>query len=219
MNDRTSKYLEGESFSKIKTRLRSTLSRNGFGSHAEDCAQEYALAILQGKSQRQTTDQFVIDYLRKRFGSARTPGFAQRKNRENADSYEQGNYDRSIGSRDGMPLDDRLDLRRMGTFLDGRDQEIFRKRFIEGMNEAEIGNQFGFSESWVCQRLKGIQSRIRERIAQAGSLSEREGRRKMVEILFGTWTRMEFEETQRVALKESGEMGRLDGARFEEWIA
>lgn len=212
-------YLEGERFERTKNRIVRRVARHGFGALAEDCAQEYAVAILSGRSGHQTIDQFVVDYLRKRIGSTRSSRISARKLESHADSYEQGNYDRSIRAADGFAVDDRLDIVRMDGFLGGRDREIFRAYFVEGLSEAEIGDHHNVTESRVSQILKRIQSRLSERIAAPRSAREREERRKLASILFGAWQRMEFETSRSLAFKESREMATIDGARFEKWIA
>lgn len=219
MNDRLKKFFGEKQIAKTRKRIEAAITRLGFERYAEDAAQEFFCRVLEGKSQHQTVDQFAVDYLRGRVGDSRTGLFAQRKNHEYANSYEQGGYDRAISSHNGKSLDDRLDLLRMVDLLGGRDKQIAIERFIGGMSEAEIAHHHKITESRICQILQRIQSSLSKRIASPESRMARKAAKEMARILFGSWTRMEFEPGQRMAFEEPGTMAPLDGQGFEEWIA
>lgn len=219
MNERTKEFFTEEKVKKTTARIKARILRYGYGHLGEDCAQEFFCRVLQGKSQHQTVDQFVIDYLRECFGSPRTPGFARRKAREHADSYEQGDFDRTTRHCDGTTLDDRFDLFGLVNTLRGRDREIAVYSMIWGMSEAEVADRYKVTESRICQILKRIQGRLSERIARPRHRLQIQATKAMAKVLFGSWQRMEFETHSRLAFEEPRALEKIDGYGYEKWIA
>lgn len=108
--------------------------------------------------------QAIIDYLRKDSGrkGARSyvPGRLSALDASGGENSIQNRHDfgRDVG---GGKIDYRL-LR--GT--EPIDRAIVVLTYEWGLNEAEIGDLFGFDASRTCQRLKRVQNRLRTRIEQ-----------------------------------------------------
>lgn len=212
-------YTTKAEIEKVTRRIKRALFRFGYERDEEDAAQDFFVRVLEGKSQHQTIDQFVIDFLRKRYGNKRHPGGNKKSALEHADSFEQGEFDRTTADLSGEQLENRRDLIRLALRA-GKDQDadilwLFR---VEGFNETEIADHYKISPSRVSQRLKRVQSRLSERIKKEAGYP-RKGKTELESILSFKIERMEFEPNTRVALEEPGAMEAIDGQSFEEWIA
>lgn len=151
----------------------------------EDCISEITTRMLEGRHQHSTIDQAVIDYLRKQYGSKRTLGSDPRKVLRPEDTKELHD---NIGSDRGL-----FDSSKYGTLEHGidpwelhrlvvgeRNKIIFGLIHIWGLNETEIGNLFGVSPSRICQRIKGIQESLQQRVGKKKSRQEKASLEKIL---------------------------------------
>jgi DNA-directed RNA polymerase specialized sigma24 family protein len=148
----------------------------GFMRDREELSQEVLCRMLEGKNRSSTIDQIVIDALRERTGRKGQPSYDGRKNLYYSNSI--GPEELQLPSRDhnGVTLDDRLDIQRGIDTFRGEERAFLVLRYVWGMNEVEIGNIFGVSESRISQRLTRIQERLSARIKkEAGRERKRTG--------------------------------------------
>lgn len=207
------------SYQTIKTKITSSLQKFGFRAHADDCTQEYCVYMLEGKSQHQTIDQFVIDYLRRTRGGKRVRSYSQRQNFENADSIGAGAHEPAHHGYMGKHLETRIDcVGSLGRIQNRTDREMSILFFHYGYHEAEIANHYKVTESRVSQRLQRVQKCLSERVART-TRRQSKGAQEM-EILGGIETQIiPFPTSERVAFEKPREVAKLDEARFEKWIA
>lgn len=168
----------------------------------EEILNEIIVRRLEGKGQHQTIEQSVIDIIRKYNGRTRIDGSNPRGDFEKASEYID---DRVQYSRcDGINKDDRESVNRLSKHL-GRDERMILKLHKDwGLNEIEIGDLFGVSESRISQRIKGIQERLHEKIKREESGFKRERPAIIQGILSkdeGRFTGMEFLETKAMEIK------------------
>lgn len=203
---------------KLLTRIKYSCCRLGRSEIAEETAQEVFTRMLEGKHQHATIDQAVIDYLREQYGRKGKPGYAERQALSKPDSYEQGDYDRTIQSGDGSNLDDRIDFNRITDNLTGFRRCLVIMRHRDGMNEKEIGHYFGFTESWAHLWLERIQTGISKRIGIKKSRIQGETCEKMETLLpektEGKRWRVEQGEIERLEKSQSWSMASLDETSF-----
>lgn len=174
----------------------------------EDCVSEITTRILEGRHQHSTIDQAVIDYLRKQYGSKRTLGSNPRKVLRPEDTKELHD---NIGSDRGL-----FDSSKYGTLEHGidpwelhrlvvgeRNKIIFGLIHIWGLNETEIANLFGISSSRICQRIKGIQESLRQRVDKKKSRQEKTSLEKILlqENDSHAWRVESFEDKKLEAFK------------------
>lgn len=150
---------------------------------AEDCAQEILIGYFEGKGKHQTTDQAVIDYLRRTSGRKGLPGYLEKQALNNADSIESESFRNLEQRSSGLNLEDRLDIGRIIGMSQHWERAVMSLYFVEGYGQTEIGNLFGVSESRICQWLQRIQSRISTRIKAEESTLERKRAKEMEGIL------------------------------------
>lgn len=165
-----------EDVEKLQKRIRRAydIRARGLGD-AEDCAQEILYGMLEGKHQHQTIDQAVIDYLRAKFGDKRLGSYTQRQNLNFADSVGPGDDERLLPVDFGRSLVDGVDFKRIFRSCLQVDQAAFKLYYGWGLNEAEIGDLFGFSESRASQRIARIQKSISARVeAEKSGTASRE---------------------------------------------
>jgi len=147
---------------------------------AEDIAQEVICRRLSNpNSASQNYQQSVIDCLRQRSGRKGTCSYEQRRLIMSA-TTTTGRDD--IGSYVG----ERGDSWHFERFFRGTDRAILLLIIKWGLSETEVADLFGVSESRICQRYKGIQKRIQQRIAaqkKAGSGRAKKGSGEMAKIL------------------------------------
>ncbi len=186
---------------------------------ADDCAQEILTRMLEGKHQHSTIDQAVIDYLRGARGDKRLRSHSQRKAFGNADSYEQGEYDHSIGVDLGDDLGSRIDRDRIVSNFRGWQRCLMLMRYRDGLNAKEVADYFGFTESWVCLWDKRLQGRIQARIdseerARVSRTTESEVARLLPEETKGFWGRLEQATAEGMERCESWSVESIDAASF-----
>lgn len=204
---------------KFRKRAEYAATRMGFERDREEISQEVLCRMLEGKHQHSTIDQAVIDVIRKRFGRTGTPGYDKKhalaKSLQAGDGLE--NLESTIGNNDGTSLDDRLDIKRAIIEFRGRQRAIIVLRFIWGMNEIEIADIFGVTESRVSQWLKGIQGRLSKRAAQE---SDSEGERENSMEKMGTEKGKEISSRsyQCMEKEEQNKMGRNFQTRYQKWL-
>ena len=134
------------------------------------------MRMFEGRHQHATIDQAVIDYLRANYGGTRLRGNPQRQNLERAHHVEPGDLDRLLPVDTGRESPDRLDFDECARWIGNQiDRASFGLSFKWGLNAAEIGDLFGFSESRVSQRLERVQKCISARAkAQKSGTSSRQ---------------------------------------------
>lgn len=124
---------------------------------AEDLTQEFYCRKLEGRSEHQTIEFFVIDYLRKYSGRKGQPGYNARINKE----FFYGE----------LPEDNRSESTNYLLFNDASENirnynglfKRFKKLKLLGYTNREISKYEGVSESRITQRFKQIQN-ISEKI-------------------------------------------------------
>jgi len=143
----------------------------GLQNDAEDFAQEACLAALKRSSVRLSS--LFIDYLRQQYGRSRerghTPKLYERRYWVPIDEPDEDGkpFHQPSGDIGGQPEFEREDwLSRIDIY--GRESEIFDLIVIDGMKEAEVGEDFGITESRVSQVMKVV----REKTKDAMILSE-----------------------------------------------
>lgn len=190
----------------------------------EDCVQEILCRMLEGRHQHSTIDQAVIDYLRSTYGDSRVFGDIERQNHNFPDPLEPGDFDRILPMDFRRKSSNRLDFdecaKRIGNQID---RGIFGLFFKWGLNEAEIGNLFGFSPSRVCQRLKRIQSSISARIKSEESRDKKESQAKVAGLLSekakGNLRGMEQVSFERMEVGQSWGMESFNEQSLSEWTS
>ena len=143
----------------------------GLQNDAEDFAQEACLEIIGGR--KAGLRFLLIDYLRRRYGRSRerglTPKFFEQRYWMPIDKPDEAGtpFHQPAGDIGGQPEFERGDwLSRIDIY--GRESEIFDLIVIDGMKEAEVGEDFGITESRVSQVMKVV----REKTKDAMILSE-----------------------------------------------
>jgi len=149
---------------------------------AEDCVQEILVRMYGGRHKHSTIDQAVIDYLRSTYGDSRVYSHDERNNLNFAVSIETGgtSLERLLRNDAGGESLERLNLDECAGWIGNKiDRGCLVLFYKWGLNEAEIGYLFGFSESRVSQRLKRIQKCISARLKIKAS-RERAGQMEKV---------------------------------------
>lgn len=142
---------------KIEKRLRIVARKYGF--EPDDFVQQWHLNILEGKSKKQTLDQFAIDQLRKKIGRFDSPNQEVRQNLHSAFSLtdpENKNID--------IAIDCRTTAFDMAQILDSL---YFEERavlcfVILGYNVSEISIMLGVSPGTIGKYLKKAQNKARD---------------------------------------------------------
>lgn len=181
----------------IKKRISISYKKQTGGNEgSEDCVQEVITRMLEGRHQHATINQAVIDYLRE---CRNLKGFRRNFKRENypvTNSYEQGSFDRFIGSDTRGNVDSGIDFRRLISMSKHWEKAVMNLYYMEEYGLVEIGNFFGVSESRVHQWVQRIQKRISTRINSEERASlQRNASSEMAKVL--------SQETKRI----SGELG------------
>lgn len=178
-------FSDARDVAKISKRIATSYRKlSGRTDGIEDCTQGVLCAMLEGRHQHATIDQAVIEYLRKRSGRKGTNGYALRQSLEN--SYTAGAASTDIASSNDPRR--RLDIGRdCNELLRGIGNQVDRACYLLNkyweLNEIEVGNIFGFSESRVCQRIQRVQSSLSARIKAQKSRLESERAKKVAGIL------------------------------------
>lgn len=149
-----------EWFERAKVKIKSTITKYGFGSLAEDCCQDYAVSLLEGKAQHQTINQYVIDYLRKNLGRKSYQSFDQKRNLSRANSYESYGYDNTTQGSDGSEMERKIDFHKVISLVEHKDKEVAKLYYIEGLNEKELANLSSLSVSIIYRKIKRIRKRL-----------------------------------------------------------
>jgi len=191
--------------------------RMGFSGDREDISQEVLLRMLEGKNRHSTIDQIVIDALRERAGRKGAPSYERRKNLYNSHGQEPGQLETLIGSYDGTNSDDRIDINRIAGFLNGDDRAILLLSCQWGMNEIEIGNLFGVSESRISQRLARISERLSARVKKEAR-SQGTGTSQVEEMGEIKAQGLECQANQSMAGEESRKMESTNEPCFQKWL-
>lgn len=134
---------------------------NRLGDEAQDFAQWLMLQYLEGKSQHQTLDQSLIDYLRKQHGGSRNPGsrakYAARLRtvslspvgtRETETQWIDNHIERERGGVEESQRND-FDFREV---LKGKLALVW-EYYSAGIDTKRIGSLLGVSESRISQLL------------------------------------------------------------------
>lgn len=131
-------------------RRRAVRAAEKFGAldDAEDLAHAALLRWLEGYGKGQTVSQAVIDAYRK-------------DAHRGAAKVGSEEYSEAISPSEQTHG---LDYERMTGDLDGRDRAMVKLKYEWGFDGAEIADLFGIDKSRVCQRLKAIEEKVRERL-------------------------------------------------------
>lgn len=152
-------------YDKFKKRIGHSLRKLGFESEQEDASQVYFLKLLEGKSEHQTIDQFVIDYLRVRYGASRSPYFEQRKNFEKTLSLDTWANKHQDGFIEIKKHESEDNFWAMISYCKSReDRDLAILHYYWGFKLREIGEMYDISESHVCQKLRIILVEIKNGI-------------------------------------------------------
>lgn len=145
MTERQAKYL--------MHRISRIAERVGLG-NVDDVVQETMLRILEGKHQKSTIAQALVDYRRRNFGHTRQ---GRTKNRRLREAFNQPcEFDDEMnGHYDAAYLDARLDLPKYLARMDEREALCFVLYHVWGYNLEEVGERIGVCDSRVSQILKG----------------------------------------------------------------
>jgi len=120
----------------------------------EDVAQEILLRMLEGRHQKSTISQAVIDYQRRNLG---------RPLKSNAEYKRQGfNHPTELVEIYHNPwtqIEARMDCQTLIKQLSSRDQQIFVLYFILGLTAQEIADQYDLSEDTIFYIIRTAQRR------------------------------------------------------------
>jgi RNA polymerase sigma factor (sigma-70 family) len=114
----------------------------------DDAAQEYGLRMLEGKSQRATVGQALVDMIRERVGRTTAPGFLARMNLGHALYINDETFDR--GTDPYEAIDQRLVLEKLVLRLKEREQHIMLM-YLEGYTLSEIAREFKVTQAYIHQ--------------------------------------------------------------------
>ena len=137
---------------KLVRRIKYLAARFGKMEFWEDIYHSYCVAILEGKSQNQTLDQFFIDHSRKE-------GWCRKEGKLIAQIVEYADYKMSLEEFTQMEL---YEIERVSSLLSGYEKTIFKLFFKYDLLQEEIGDCFGVEASRVSQIIKGSIKRIKE---------------------------------------------------------
>lgn len=168
-------------YNKIKKKVEIALNKYGARNfdHEEITQDVMLMWAERGFKKGQTVDQAVIDCLRKYTGRKGSCGYIARKELQNAASLDDGYQ---LGRNIEPYVGERGDYRGFERFFCGDERAIYLLIVKWGFSEVEVADLFGVSESRICQRYKGIQSRISARVKKEARGSEKRSR-EMEEIL------------------------------------
>lgn len=225
---------------KLIRRYRAIAFGYGFRCEADDIAQEAFLGGLERPKWKQTPHQRVIDAIRKLYGRDVGRGCPNPLLNRLGDEDEEKILISTQKPSETHGIDG-VDFRKAVSSLGiGEERCIFLLRFAWGFNEKEIGNCLGVSESRISQRLKAIQKRVLEAMAdkESGEVSgvsekgdageapgsELQGSResKMEEMVrekkrYGS--QISIYKNQGVETEESRQMELNSETCFPEWFA
>lgn len=143
--------------------------RAGHYSEREDFAQWAFIKRLEGR--KAAIKHLLIDYLRREYGDVRTSSGAKRSFDRRYRKEASFEALRDDTSRSGDSDDSGFERLLVG--LSGTDRVIVFLINKWGFSYGEISDCFGVTESRICQRYKGVQKCISERIKK-----EEPGKRK-----------------------------------------
>lgn len=194
---------------KISERIKWSFKKLSGSSHGvDDCVQYVLCQMLEGKHQRSTIDQIVIDYLRLCSGRKGMASFTERKNLEHAithGSEEDAAFDgRDSREQSFAGMDCERMLNHIGDKIDRGCFVMFHKW---GLSDAEIGHIFGFSQSRVSQRVERVQKCLSARI-ESEARREKESAETMAGVL--------HPQTKRIS-RDLGEKQSEPMAEGESW--
>ena len=205
-----------EDVEKISKRIRRSYQRIAKGpGDADDCIQEILLRLHDGKHQRATVDQMVIDYVRATHGDKRILSYTERQNIDRAYSFEPRDFERLLSVDCGGERVARVDYSDVRRWIgDKTDRAAFILYVEWGLSEAEIGNLFGFSESRVCQRIQRVQKRLSARIKGQESRDARTRAGGVESVLRAqeerVWRPVEYWQVKSLATEESWGVASFD---------
>lgn len=155
----------------------------------EDCTQELLKNWIEGRGQKQTLDQFIIDYLRKSNGRK---GTRKRAYGLSSESYsdEICAHQISIYGNNELSVDNRRLINEIIATTHHWKRAILILNTQYGYEQAEIGYFFGVSESRVCQWIKEIQSGISKKIKTESKRQKKESN-PVEKVLFEKTKRIE----------------------------
>lgn len=126
--------------------------RFGITSGLDDLAQEVACRILEGRHQRSTIDQMVIDYLR----SSQGQGEAKRKLLKALPLESVKKHPCRLSENRILS---RLTLLSLSKTLTAREIEIILLYFAQGLSFREVGEIYRLSASRILRIIKSIRYR------------------------------------------------------------
>lgn len=165
----------------------------------DDIVQDILLKFYENKDSKQTIDQAVIDYIRKNYGDSRTE--AGRK-KQNKIELIENTFIKNDCDFNNLILDANFFIKN----LSKTDRVIFLLKEVFSFDENEIGYLFDVGASRICQRYKGIQKRLHERVEKETADKDK-GSEVMEELLReeteGDLWAMEFREDKGMEIIES----------------
>jgi RNA polymerase sigma factor (sigma-70 family) len=128
----------------------------------EDAAQEYAARLLEGRHQRATVPQAMLDIVHANTGKPVMPGYEQKKNMFLAMPVDSERI--TTGHNPTNKINQRIFLSQAIAKLDERSQVIL-SMYLEGFTLKEIADEYGCTMSYVQQLWKKAVIDIRDLIA------------------------------------------------------
>lgn len=143
-------FWESAGWQSLNRRLVAICHKRGKGSIADDVVSSYRIKLLEGSNLSQTLDQFFIDYCRKEKIHNTRSNISQ-------GTYTEFNED-YIG---GQEEKEKSEFKKIISEESPMDQAILNLFFKHGYVQGEIADLFGWTESYISQRIKECKRRIK----------------------------------------------------------
>jgi hypothetical protein len=164
---------------RLQIKVRRYFEIRGYAELGADAAQDYAVHLLEGKGQHQTTDQFCIDYLRKRSGHRRTRHYEMRKSLLNPAGMDVVSPSEFSTTDPSVAIESKDELIKLLSFVsDPKERDMLILR-MQGDTCGEIAKKYRVTESRVWQIVE-----------EAGSVAQKLMERRC-------WTRKKNAERQK----------------------
>lgn len=156
---------------RLHARIKITARILGFGTIADDMAQEIICRMLEGRHEKSTVSQAAIDYLRNEFGRDGSPKQALTKNTQELTSWEKN-------ARTYPNVEKVIDAKRIVGKLTDKEATAVIMHYVYGYSLAEVADILRVTESRVSQFLQEITEKMlraerrRERFFPSGGNGE-----------------------------------------------
>lgn len=164
---------------RLRKRLVLSAARKGAKESTEDIAHDVIVKWLERGDTHQTTDQAVIDALRRTSGRRGFASYERKRNLSTANIIEPMD---TLARMPGAPvnLDSDADFERLIRPLESFERAVICLIYVWGLKGSEIALCFGVDESTISQRLKRATGTLSKTVA-VKELSPLQGVREEVE--------------------------------------